>query len=84
MEGGTGMTARERFRADTAQALHDWHMFVIPPRPNPHVVQDAIREIIRLRMWIAYMPLLQGLERIEKRVQVLCDIREDPYAPPKK
>lgn len=48
------------------------------------MVQDAIREIIRLRLWLAYMPLLEGLERIEKRVGVLADMREDHYAPPKK
>lgn len=79
------MTARDKYREHVAAALTDWHMFTIPPRPDPvhtALMQDAIREIIRLRLWLAYMPLLQGLERIEARVQVLRDIREDHYAPP--
>lgn len=77
------MTARERYRETVAETLTGWRLGIIPPRSGPElsITRDAIREIIQLRLWIAYMPLLQGLERIEKRVGVLCDLREDPYAP---
>ena len=80
------MTARERYRADVAQALTNWRLGVPQHRAAVpmEVVQEGLREIIRLRLWIAYMPLLQGLERIEKRCAVLANLREDPYAPPKK
>lgn len=78
-------TARDKYREHVAAALTDWHLFTVPNRPTgieTALAQDAIREIIRLRLWLAYMPLLQGLARIEARVQVLCNIREDHYAPP--
>ncbi len=77
------MTARDKYRADVAEALTNWRLGTVPLRRVPeHIAQDAIREIIRLRLWIAYMPLLQTLTRIEKRLGVLCDLRADPYAPP--
>ncbi len=81
------MTPREQFRADVAECLTDWRLGVIPPRSSGvelALTRDAIREVIRLRLWIAYMPLLQGLARIENRVGILCDLRADPYAPPLK
>jgi hypothetical protein len=78
------MTARDRYRATVAETLTGWRLGVIPPRLGPElaVTKDALKEIIRLRLLIAYMPLLQGLFRIEARVDVLCNLREDPYAPP--
>jgi hypothetical protein len=79
------MIARDAWRQHVADALIDWHMFAIPPRSSGielALTRDALKEIIRLRLWIAYMPLLQGLERIEKRVGVLCELRADHYAPP--
>lgn len=81
----TQMTARDKYRQAVAETLTGWRLGIPPQRsggPEFTIAQDAIREIIRLRLWIAYMPLLQGLERIEKRVGILCDIRADPYAPP--
>jgi hypothetical protein len=87
LENATGqvMTARDKFRADVAEALTDWRLGVPPMRSIPsHIAQDAICEILRLRLWIAYMPLFETLTRIEKRLDVICNLRADPYAPPVK
>lgn len=81
------MTARDRYRQAVAETLTGWRLGVIPSRPTGiefALAQDALREIIRLRLLLAYMPLLQGLARIEARLTVLCEIRADPYAPPPK
>jgi hypothetical protein len=79
------MTARDRYREAVAETLTDWRLGVPAYRMIPkEVVQEGLREIIRLRLWIAYMPLLQSLERIEKRCAVLANLRADPYAPPPK
>lgn len=80
------MSARDRYRQVVAETLTGWRLGCIPPRPRlgPEVelFRSAIAEILALRLRLAYMPLFQGLARIEARVSILCDIREDPYAPP--
>jgi hypothetical protein len=79
------MTAREKFRIEVAEVLTDWRLGCIPPRPNgaeAMIFREAMADIIRFRLRIAYMPLFQTLERIQDRVGILANIREDPYAPP--
>lgn len=80
------MTARDQFRLEVAQALTDWRLDCIPPRSNWDVERELFRagiaEILALRLRVAYIPLLQGLQRIEARVNILVNLREDPYAPP--
>ena len=79
------MTARERFRHEVAEALTNWRLGVIPPRPNgaeAMIFRECMADIIKFRLRIAYMPLFQTLERIQHRVGVLANLREDPYAPP--
>lgn len=80
------MTAKEEFRKAVAEALTGWRLGCIPPRPDSSferaIVIAGLAEILRLRLCIAYTPLLTGLQRIEDRVAILTDIREDPYAPP--
>lgn len=77
---------RDQFRAQVAQALTDWRLGCIPPRPGlgheRELFRAGLSEILTLRLRIAYMPLLQGLQRIEDRVSILVNLREDPYAPP--
>jgi hypothetical protein len=78
------MTARERFRADVADALTNWRLGCIPPRQNyseRELYRAAIAEILELRLRIAYTPLFTGLERIKNRVGILADLREDMYIP---
>lgn len=74
------------FRKLAAEALQDWRIGCIPSRPDWSVEHELFRseiaEILSLRLRIAYIPLLQGLQRIENRVNILTTIREDPYAPP--
>jgi len=80
-------TRAERFRAAAAEAHTDWRLRCIPAQPNGAAVMiflEGIAEILRLRLWIAYMPLLQGLQRIENRINILATLREDPYSPPPK
>lgn len=80
------MTARDRWRKTVAEALTDWRVGCIPPRPDSSferaIVIAGIAEILRMRLEIAYTPLLQGMQRIENRVDILANIRENPYAPP--
>jgi hypothetical protein len=82
------MTARDRYRQAVAETLTGWRLGVIPPRagcgPELAILHAGLSEIIALRLTLAYMPLLQGLARIEARVGILCDIKADPYAPPLK
>lgn len=78
------MTARDRFRADVAEALTNWRLGCVPPRPNyseREIYRSAIAEILALRLRIAYMPLFTGLDRIKNRVGILADLREDMYVP---
>jgi hypothetical protein len=79
------VSARDTFRREVAEALTDWRLGCLPPRPDGaerEIYRSAIAEILAMRLRIAYMPLLQGLARIEARVAVLADLREDPYTPP--
>lgn len=80
--------ARDKFRSAVAETLTGWRLGCIPPRPGTgpetEIARAAIAEILALRLQIAYIPLFQGLARIEARVKVICDLREDPYAPPPK
>lgn len=83
------MSARDNFRRHVAETLTQWRLGNIPPRPNRSVEQElfrsAIAEILALRLRIAYTSLLTGLTRIENRVAILADLREDHYVPrPKK
>lgn len=82
------MSARDKFRAQVAEALTDWRLGCIPPRTDlsseRELYRSAIAEIVALRLRIAYMPLFQSLARIEARVAILAAVygREDHYAPP--
>lgn len=80
------MTLGAEFRKLAEEARADWHLDCIPSRPDCSIERELFRsglaEIISLRLRVAYMPLLQGLQRIEARVNILATIREDPYAPP--
>ncbi len=81
-------TAKSDFLKLAAEARADWLIGCVPPRPGSGferaVFIAGLGEILALRLQAAYMPLLQGLQRIEDRVNVLATIREDPYAPPPK
>lgn len=80
------MRARDEYRKAVAEALTDWRLGCIPPQPDSSferaIVVAGLAEILRLRLEIAYTPLLQGLRRIENRIDILANIRENPYAPP--
>ena len=81
------MTARDKFRLEVAEALTNWRLGIIPPRPTGAEVaifRECMLDIIRYRLRIAYMPIFQTLERIQHRVGILANLREDPYAPPPK
>lgn len=78
-------TRAERFRAAAVEAHADWRLHCIPLRWNGAAVmifREGVADIIRLRLRIAYMPLFEGLERIEKRAGVLADLRREPWASP--
>jgi hypothetical protein len=80
-----GVSAREKFRREVAEALTGWRMGCIAPRTNGAEVlifREAMADIIKFRLRIAYMPLFQGLERIQDRVGILASLRAEPYAPP--
>lgn len=81
-------TRADRFRAEATEAFAQWRLGVLPPRYAPRreleLFRSGIAEIASLRLRIAYMPLFQGLERIQARIKILETVysREDPYAPP--
>lgn len=79
-------SVRDKFRETAAEALTDWRLGCIPPQPDSSferaIFIAGLAEILRLRFQIAYLPLLQGLQRIEDRVNILTTIRAEPYAPP--
>ncbi len=78
-------TRASRFRAAAAEAHADWRLGCIPPRWGDAAVmifRECMTDIIRMRLWIAYMPLLQGLERIERRFGVLAELKREPWASP--
>jgi hypothetical protein len=78
-------TAREKYRDAVGDALTNWRLGCIALRPDrwreQALYRDGLAEIIALRLRIAYTPLLTGLQRIENRVAILADLREDHYAP---
>lgn len=80
------MSTRDEYRKDVAEALADWRLGCIPPRPDSSferaIIIAGLAEILRMRLEITYKPLLQGLQRIENRINILANIRENPYAPP--
>lgn len=79
------MTARDKWRETVAEVLTDWRIGCIPTRPDSSferaVFIAGLAEILSLRLRVAYTPLLQGLQRIEDRVNILATIREDQYVP---
>lgn len=79
------MSARDEFRKAVAHTLTQWRYGCIPPRADwsveAELFRSGIAEILSLRLRIAYMPLLQGLQRIEDRVNILTTVRAEPYAP---
>ena len=75
---------RNRFRQHATNALHAYRFDCIPPRPDGAalaIFHEGLADLIRLRLRVAYMPLFQGLARIEARVGIMADLREDYYAP---
>jgi hypothetical protein len=76
-------TRAQRFRAIAAEAHRDWRLGCIPPRWGDSAVfifREGIADIARMRLWLAYMPLFQALERIERRYGILADMRVEPWA----
>lgn len=86
MNAMSSMSARDKFRLAFGDALTGWRLGTVPPRSDNSLetaqVQLLIGECAKLRLIEAYHPLLQALARIEARVAVLANLREDPYAPP--
>lgn len=79
------MTARDKFREHVAEALTNWRLgcklHYGDWGPERAVICAGIGEIAILRLAVAYVPLLQGLARIEARVGILADLKSEPYAP---
>lgn len=76
-------TRAARFRVSAAEAHRDWRLGCIPPRwgdASAMIFRECMSDIIRLRLRIAYMPLFQGLERIERRFGVLANLKREPWA----
>lgn len=80
------MKAGIEFRKLAGKARAKWHSECIPSRPDfsfeRAIFIAAFADILALRLRLAYIPLLQGLQQIENRVAIIASIREDPYAPP--
>ncbi len=77
------MTARDRFRAEVTEALTDWRLGCIPGRPDgaaAAIFREGFYDLVRMRLTIAYMPRFEALERIERRVGVLADLKREPWA----
>jgi|HubBroStandDraft_1064217.scaffolds.fasta_scaffold08818_11 hypothetical protein len=78
-------SAREYYMKEVGSALTDWRLGCIALRQDrwreQALYRDGLAEIIALRLRIAYMPIFQTLARIEARVTILADLREEPYAP---
>lgn len=77
--------AGRAFRQLAIEVSKNWRVGCISLRPNWSIERELYRsgvaEILSLRLRVAYMPLLQGLQRIEDRVNILTTIRAEPYAP---
>lgn len=80
------MTARDKWQQHVATALTDWRMFSIGPRPNiryeQQLIRSAIAEVLSLRLQAAYAPIFGTLQKIERKVGVLADLRAEPWAGP--
>lgn len=79
------MTAREKWQHHVAAALTDWRLFAIGPRPRIEyetaLIRSAIAEILSIRLQAAYAPIFGALQKIERKVGALADIRAEPWAP---
>ncbi len=78
-------TRAERFRAAAVETHADWRLHCTPPRWTDSAImifREGMADIIKLRLRIAYMPLFQGLERIQHRCGILADLRREPWASP--
>ncbi len=69
------MTAREKFRADVAEALTGWRLGTILPRagtgPEVEILRSGIAEILELRLVALCLPLFETMRQIEKRLECL-------------
>lgn len=75
----------DRWRRHVTETLTDWRLGCIQSRPTGAeiaVFHEGIKDLARLRLTIAYMPLLQALERIERRFGVLANLRAESWAAP--
>jgi hypothetical protein len=78
-------TRATRFRIAAAEAHATWRIGCIPPRWGNSVIfifREGICDIVRMRLCIAFMPLFQGLERIERRFGIIADLKREPWASP--
>lgn len=86
--GVTIGAARDKLRHQVVAALTDWRLTAIPSRYHPivegsqrEIIRSGVAEILAIRLEAAYAPILITLERIERRIGVLADIRREPWAP---
>lgn len=77
-------TRAERFRAAATETHATWRDGLEGVKYDcwreRAVFMEGVKDIIRMRLRIAYMPLFQGLERIERRCGILADLRREPWA----
>lgn len=77
--------ARDNWRKTVSEAFADLRLNSIAPRPRLQyeeaLLRAAISEILSIRLCAAYNPILAGLERIERKIGALADIRREPWAP---
>ena len=78
------MRARDKWQESVASALTDWRLFAIGPRPRIEyeqaLIRSAIAEILSLRLQAAYAPIFGTLQKIERKVGTLADLRAEPWA----
>ena len=78
-------TSRDKYREAVGDALTNWRLGCVAQRPDrwreQALYRDGVAEIIALRLRIAYTPIFTALKRIENRVAILAELREDHYAP---
>lgn len=81
------MRSRDKFRAEVTEALTSWRLGCIPPR-RTHVetalVQAAISEILALRLRVAYIPVFETLERMQRQLDVAFEDRPARWAAPRR
>lgn len=84
------MTAREKFRAEVAEALTSWRLGCITARPDYSrermVISMGIGEVAALRLTALYLPILHTLGRVQRNVENIAALssNRDPYAPKNK